>query len=190
MCARLYIFFAVGSLECAVLLPYAQVLDLELAPKMQEEFDYPWLKRMYHTYITLLVPAVLAFIITVIATRFIIDYMLESGITGMDHNKGKRAITLPSSGGIATAVGFTIGVLAYAFGGSFHLYVPVASLRYLFATVIAVLLVTIVGFLDDLNVSRKMVRTTDMMDTHKGLKQWQKPLLTLMGALPLMACKH
>lgn len=142
---------------------------------------------MYHTYITLLVPSLLAFAITIVATRFIISYMLESGITGMDHNKGKRAITLPSSGGIAVAVGFTVGVLAYAFGGSFNLYVPVASLRYLFATVIAVLLVTIVGFLDDLNVSRKLVKTTDMMDTHRGLKQWQKPVLTLMGALPLMA---
>ncbi len=142
---------------------------------------------MYHTYITLIVPALIAFVVTVIATRFVISYMMESGITGMDHNKGKKVIVLPSSGGIAVVVGFTIGILAYAFGGSFNLYVPVASLRYLFATVIAVLLVTIVGFLDDLNVSKKVVKATDMMDTHKGLKQWQKPLLTLMGALPLMA---
>ena len=43
------------------------------------------------------------------------------------------------------------------------------------------------GFIDDINVKREKVKTTGMMDTRKGLKQWQKPVLTLVGAIPLVA---
>ncbi len=141
---------------------------------------------MAHTYLTILVPAVVAFIITLIATRFLMGYLYESGVTTPDHNKRSKP-TLPSGVGLAAAIGFTVGALVYVFGGSFGLYIPVASLEYLLATILAVVLISIVGFLDDINVKREFVKSTDMMDTRRGLKQWQKPLLTLMGAIPLMA---
>ncbi len=141
---------------------------------------------MYHTYLTIFIPTVIAFCITVIGTRFMMSYMTESGVVALDHNK-KHKPTVPSGVGIALALGFAMGILVYAAGGSFNLYVPVASVEYLFAAVIGVLLISLVGLLDDLNVKREMTKSTDMMDTRKGLKQWQKPLLTLMGAIPLMA---
>jgi UDP-N-acetylglucosamine--dolichyl-phosphate N-acetylglucosaminephosphotransferase len=141
---------------------------------------------MVHTYLTLLVPAVSTFVVTVIAILFIKPYMLESGVTIIDHNKKPKSI-LPSSGGVAVAFGFTAGMLAYIFGSSFSFYTPVASLESLFATVLAVLLIAFGGFLDDINVQKKATRTTDLIDTHKGLKQWQKPLLSLIGAIPLVA---
>lgn len=131
-------------------------------------------------------PAIVAFVITLIATRFLMSYLYESGVTTPDHNK-KGKITLPSGVGLAAAIGFTVGALTYVFGASFNLFVPVASLEYLLATILAVVLISIVGFLDDINVKRGFVKSTDMMDTRKGLKQWHKPLLTLMGAIPLMA---
>jgi UDP-N-acetylglucosamine--dolichyl-phosphate N-acetylglucosaminephosphotransferase len=112
--------------------------------------------------------------------------MLESGITVTDHNK-RIGRVLPSSGGVAVAFGFAVGMLVYIFGSSFSLYTPVASLSYLFATILAVVLIAFGGFLDDINVKNKATRTTDMIDTHKGLKQWQKPLLSLIGAIPLIA---
>ena len=141
---------------------------------------------MYHTYLTILIPTIITFCVTVIGTKFIMGYMKESGVVAMDHNK-KSKPTLPSGVGIALALGFAIGILVYAAGGSFNLYVPIASITYLFSAVIGVILISIVGMLDDLNVKREMTKTTDMMDTRKGLKQWQKPLLTLIGAIPLMA---
>lgn len=141
---------------------------------------------MYRTFLTILVPALIAFVAVVVGTLFIISYMLESGVTAIDHNK-KSKPTLPSSGGVAVAFGFAVGILAYAFGGSFSLYIPQASLTYLFATVIAVSLISFIGFLDDINVKQKAVKTTGMLDTRKGLKQWQKPLLSFIGAIPLMA---
>ena len=141
---------------------------------------------MYSTYLTLLVPAIIAFIITVIATLFLINYMRESGITSLDHYK-KNKPRIPGGGGVALAFGFTVGMLVYIFGGSFGLYIPVADYTYLFATVLAVLLISFGGFLDDLNVHPVKTKSTGMMDYRKGLKQWQKPLLTLIGAIPLMA---
>ncbi len=141
---------------------------------------------MAHSFLTVLVPSVIAFAITLLAVRFVMWYMSECGVTTIDYNK-KRRPAVPSSIGIATAFGFAIGLLVYVFGSSFNFYVPVASLEYLFATVLAVLLVSFVGFLDDINVRSKATHTTGMQDTRVGLKQWHKPLLTLIGAIPLMA---
>lgn len=140
----------------------------------------------YKTFLTILVPGIVAFIITMIVTRFFITYMKAAGVTVIDHNKKKRPI-LASSGGIAVAFGFAMGLFTYIFGVSFNLYLPTASLLYLFATVVAVSLISFTGFIDDINVTKKLGRTTDLIDAHKGLKQWQKPLFTLVGAVPLMA---
>jgi len=54
--------------------------------------------------------------------------------------------------------------------------------------VLAVALETMAGFLDDINVKKGVLaKGTDMVDLRKGLKQWQKPLFALFGALPLIA---
>ncbi len=146
---------------------------------------------MYHTYLTIFVPALIALIVSLIGTRFFVFYMKDAGIVGIDRNK-KGLPVVASSGGVAVAIGFAVGVLAYSFGGSFPnpqtpIYAPIASLPLLFASVIAVLMISFVGFLDDINVKRSPVQSTDMKDIRKGLRQWQKPLLSLMGAIPLMA---
>jgi UDP-N-acetylglucosamine--dolichyl-phosphate N-acetylglucosaminephosphotransferase len=117
---------------------------------------------------------------------FVMSYMADSGVTATDHNK-KKPLVLPSGCGIAVAFGLTCGLLTYVFGISFNIYSASTSLISIFATVIAVFLIAVVGFIDDINVKGKLIQATGMMDTKKGLKQWQKPLLTLVGAIPLMA---
>ncbi len=146
---------------------------------------------MYHTYVTIIIPAIISLVISIIGTRFLIGYMRDAGIVGIDVNK-KRRVRLASSGGIAVAFAFSIGIFSYIFGASFPgpsapFYVPSASLPYLFAGVLAVVLISVVGFLDDINVKSSLVESTGVKDIRKGLKQWQKPLLSLMGAIPLMA---
>ncbi|MDE1825392.1 MAG: hypothetical protein KGH82_03320 [Candidatus Micrarchaeota archaeon] len=140
---------------------------------------------VYHTYLTVIVPALIAFIITTIATRFLMDYFLGAGVVGDDNNKPKKII-LPSSGGIAVSFGLIIGMMAYTFGGTF-VYHPTISVSELLAAALSIILIAFVGFLDDINVSSRKVVTTDMKSVRKGLKQWQKPLLTVIGAIPLMA---
>jgi UDP-N-acetylglucosamine--dolichyl-phosphate N-acetylglucosaminephosphotransferase len=141
---------------------------------------------MYHTYLTLIVPVALAFISTVIALRFLMPLMLGSGITATDYNKKNRPV-LPSGMGTALSFGFSIGILAYIFGASFNLYGSTIPSAPLFAAIVSLLLISIVGFLDDIHVRKQATRTTGMMDTRVGLKQWQKPALTLIGAVPLVA---
>ena len=141
---------------------------------------------VFHDYLTLIIPSIIGFVFTIIAAKFLMGYMMESGVTSPDHNKKGRP-TLPAGVGLSVAIAFSIGILAYAFGVSAHIYGAVADLTYLFATVLSIILISMVGLLDDINVKKEMVKSTDMMDTRKGLKQWYKPLMTIMGALPLMA---
>ena len=148
-------------------------------------------EKMYNTYLTLLVPAIAAFAITVIATKFFMSYMLESGVIAIDYNK-KAKPKIPSAGGVAVSFGIAIGVLTYIFGSSFPspshpFYLPVADTNILFAFILSVILITLVGFIDDINVKSSATSTTGMKDIRKGLKQWQKPFLTLIGAIPLVA---
>lgn len=146
---------------------------------------------MYHTYLTILIPVIVAFAVTVISLLFVKGYMLESGVVSIDHNKKNKPI-VASSAGVAVAFGFVTGLLVYIFGASFPtpihpFYLPVASLTYIYATILSVLLISMGGLLDDINVKGSMERTTGMKDIRKGLKQWQKPLLSFLGAIPLMA---
>ncbi len=143
---------------------------------------------MYTTHLTLIIPAIISFVGTLLAIFFIRSYMVESGIVFVNLNPDTRRKTmLPAAGGVSVAFGFTIGMLAYIFGDSFGLYSAVASLSFLFAAVLSVILITGVGFLDELNIKSSMVETTGMKDIRKGLKQWQKPLFTVVGAIPLIA---
>ncbi len=140
---------------------------------------------MFKTFQTILIPGIIVFIVTLIATRFLIGYLYNAGIVAEDRNKGKVK-RIASSGGLAVAAGIIFGILAYTSGGTF-VFKPVLDISQLLAVALSIMLIAMVGFLDDINVQRKRVRSTDMMDIRQGLKQWQKPVLTLVGALPLMA---
>ena len=140
---------------------------------------------MYHTFQTVIVPGAIAFIITLIGTRFLISYLYGAGIIAEDRNK-KEKVILASSGGLALAMGIIVGILAYTFGGSF-VFSPILDISQLLAVALSIIMIALVGFLDDINVKGKRVKSTDMMDIREGLKQWQKPLLTILGALPMMA---
>ena len=141
---------------------------------------------MANDYLTILVPAVVTFLVTIIGIKFIMPYFSGAGIIAEDRNKAKL-VRLPSSGGLAVAFGIIVGILTYTFGGSFGIFSPLASISRLLAIALSIILIAMVGFLDDINVMKSRVTTTDMKDIRKGLAQWQKPLLTFLGALPLMA---
>jgi len=140
---------------------------------------------VYHSFQTVIIPALISFAITLISTRFLIGYLFSSGIIMQDKNK-EKPVKIPSSGGMAVAFGIIVGILVYAFGGNF-VFTPVLSISDLLAVALSIVLIALVGFLDDINLRAKKVMTTDLLDYKEGLKQWQKPLLTAIGALPLIA---
>ncbi|MDE1850082.1 MAG: hypothetical protein KGI00_05130 [Candidatus Micrarchaeota archaeon] len=140
---------------------------------------------MYNTFQTIIIPGIIAFAATVVGTKFLIAYLFDAGVIAEDRNK-ERIVRIASSGGLAVAFGIILGMLAYTFGGTF-IFKPVVDISKLLAVALSVILIALVGFLDDINVQSRRVQSTDIKDIRKGLKQWQKPLLTLIGAFPLIA---
>ena len=121
--------------------------------------------------------AVLSFIVTYIATNWLIRYLRRINLVDKDMNK-KNTRLVPISGGLAVMAGIFIGVMFYIFYQTFY-YKYTATLLYIFAGLTSIIMITFVGFVDDLIIKKSK-------ESSAGLKQWQKPLLTLSAAVPLM----
>ena len=124
--------------------------------------------------------AVVAFLLSSwIAPNFEI-FLRTVGVVGVDQQKKKKPV-LTTSGGIIIAFGF----LGSAFGiialDTFYFNFGFNTMP-MFAVISAVLVITIIGLLDDLHVKNEK----DKEAVRIGLKQWQKPLLSFFAAVPLM----
>jgi len=109
---------------------------------------------------------------------FFAKYFRTAGIVGEDvHKRGK--VVLPTSGGVPVFFAFFFSTMLYSFYLSYILQTDLHLLE-ICASVLSIAVVTLVGFVDDVNVKEGL---------RKGLEQWQKPLLTLPAAIPLMALK-
>ena len=104
-------------------------------------------------------------------------YMKRIGVVVKDQNKKNKPL-VPTSGGFAVLIGvlaglmFVIFILTFFFGTS-------TRLIYILAASTSILIITFVGFIDDLLIRKSKLSSA-------GLRQWQKPLLTLAAAVPLM----
>lgn len=126
-------------------------------------------------YILLSIFAI-SFIVTYVLTKLWIKLMLKEKLLVKDVNKFKNPL-VPDSGGIAPLFGFIAGVLFYIGFSIFYFHRQIHLVE-IFALLTTILIIGFIGFLDDFTGGWK-----------KGIKQWQKPLLTLPAALPLMAIK-
>ena len=132
--------------------------------------------------LVLLVSFILSLIGSLFLTNSLIPFFLRNKIIALDlHKKNKPKIS--NSGGIPVAFSLMLGLMFFI-GVQTFVYKITEQLVYLFASVLTIILITIIGFFDDLNRSdvilgKKTIRA--------GLKQWEKPLLTLPAAIPLMA---
>lgn len=94
-----------------------------------------------------------------------------------DMNKYEKNL-VPLSGGVPFILSFMASVLFYVFLKVFYLQTE-TNLVFILALLLTTMLAGFIGFLDDF-VLKKTIKSV-------GLKAWQKPLLTLMAALPLAA---
>ncbi len=120
----------------------------------------------------ILVSFLISFGVTYALTPAWIRAARRIGLVGKDMNKYTRP-DVAEMGGIAVVSGFVAGVLYYIGLSTFYFHQS-ANLIYILAALTTVLIITIIGMLDDL------------LGWKIGLKQWQKPLLTLLAALPMM----
>ena len=123
-----------------------------------------------------LISAIISFLVVLYLTPWLIKYLKKIGLTVKDQNKKDKPL-VPISGGIAVMAGVFMGIMTYLFFQTFYFHYKYPTV-YLFAGLTTIMMITLVGFVDDLLIKSK--------DASSGLKQWQKPLLTLTAAIPLM----
>ncbi len=111
------------------------------------------------------------FVATLFLTKMWIRVAKAFGLTGKDLNKwqGKQ---VAEAGGVAVIFSIVFGLFFYIFLKTFLLQTETHFVE-LLAIAVTVLLAGFIGFMDDI------------LGWKKGLKQWQKPLLTIPLALPL-----
>ncbi len=141
--------------------------------------------------VEVLVAAALGFVAVLLGGQFLLPILYQSGFRAQDINKKNRPI-LPASGGLVLALGFFVGIMAILFSVAF-IEAANINVELLLVTLISVIAISFVGFLDDLLGSRIRTSKEDVKKIAEnysffngGIKQWQKPLLTLIAAVPLM----
>ncbi len=120
----------------------------------------------------IIVPFVVALLASLLATPILIGLCRQAGIVGRDVNKASQP-EIPEMGGLAVVAGFSAGIL-FALGmTSFLRLLPAVNMVLLLAVLVTVLLLALIGVVDDL----------------LGMRQWVKALLPALAALPLMALR-
>ena len=127
--------------------------------------------------------SIITFIIVLFLTPWFIKFLRKIELIVKDMNKKENPL-IPISGGLVVMAGIFIGLMVFIFLNSFfnHTAFSTNNLTTIFAASTTILMITFIGFVDDLVIKKSK-------DNSSGLKQWQKPLLTLAAAIPLMAIK-
>lgn len=120
--------------------------------------------------------AIIIFLVSLIISRLLTKWWIgvarRNDLIGKDMNKFKGE-NVAEAGGIAAISAIILGILFYVFIKTFVLMSD-ANLPNILVLSVTLLLAMIIGFIDD------------VLGWKKGLKQWQKALMTLPIAIPLM----
>ncbi|MBI4155143.1 glycosyl transferase family 4 [Candidatus Woesearchaeota archaeon] len=120
----------------------------------------------------LFIPLIISFLTTLIAIPFWIKRAKKAVLVGKDmHKLDKRQVA--EIGGIPVIFGFILGLLSYIALSTFYFKNLSRSLE-IMALLSAVLIIALMGLIDDI------------LGWKIGLRQYQKPLFTLLGALPII----
>ncbi len=123
-----------------------------------------------------LLPLLISFFVTLLFIPYWIKRVKEINLIGIDiHKLDKRKVA--EVGGICVVAGFILGILFYTGMHIFYLKSTDMRVSWLMSVLAAILIVTIIGLIDDI------------LGWKKGLRQWQKPFLTIGAALPIIAIK-
>ncbi|MEM0333087.1 MAG: hypothetical protein QXX30_01315 [Candidatus Aenigmatarchaeota archaeon] len=129
-----------------------------------------------------LLTSLLSFILALLLIPFFIQYFKISGIVTRDLHKKNKPF-LPHSLGIPFVLSITFSLLFYIFL-QVLIYKDYKNVSYLLASLLTLLLISLSGFLDDINTSQ--VKVGKYFEGKAGLKRIHKVLLTFPAALPLM----
>jgi len=137
---------------------------------------------------TILVASIVSFVTTLLITPWFIRYLKKIELIVKDKNKinpekKEDYPLIPISGGMAVMTGILMGILLFIFSYVFLLgQASSLTLLNLLAALLTIVIITFIGFGDDLMIDKKNSESA-------GFRQWQKPILTLIAAVPLMVIK-
>jgi len=133
-------------------------------------------------WIILIVSFFISALTSIFLTRSLIPFLERNNIIALDlHKKNKPRIA--NSGGISVSLSLIVGLMFFVAAQTFVFNV-MNQMVYLFAAILTILLITIIGFFDDLNRSDVVKGKKEI---RSGLGKWQKPIFTAPAAIPLMA---
>ncbi len=120
---------------------------------------------------------IFSFVISFLVTLYVLPYWItkarKANLTGQDmHKVNKRQVA--EIGGIIVLLSFLVGVLSYIAIRIFFFQTN-TYITPILAIFTAILIAGTIGLIDDI------------LGWKIGLKQWQKPLLTILVAAPIMA---
>ena len=127
--------------------------------------------------LVLLFSVVISFAITYLLMPWFMTYLRGIGLIVKDQHKVGKPL-IPISGGIIVFLGIFFGIMFAIFIQTFYYHTTERVIE-LFAFAISLFAVTFIGFFDDLLIGKNH-------EASVGLKQWQKPALTIIAAVPLM----
>lgn len=130
---------------------------------------------------SILLVSVASFVSTLIILPWLIRFLKSINLEVIDQNKEKKPL-VPISGGLAVGAAITVSLMALIFAKTFLEINDDSILIEIFAVTTSLLIVLFIGLLDDILIKRSK-------ESSYGLKQWQKPLFTVIAAIPLIAIK-
>ncbi len=120
----------------------------------------------------LFIPLIISFLATLTALPHWINRAKHSGLVGKDmHKLDKREVA--EIGGIPVLFGFILGLLSYIALSTYYFKNVSRSLQ-IMALLSSILIIALMGLIDDI------------LGWKIGLRQYQKPIFTLLGALPII----
>lgn len=138
-----------------------------------------------------LLASVVSFLASFLVTPKLIKFLESIGMVGTDLQKTNKP-KIAEMGGPAIIAGFLAGMFLFIWLNVFvfsELLFSRDLLAGIFAGMSTIMLIMVIGMFDDMTALQRRNEGRKGFEKYKrtGLKQWQKPLLTLPAAIPLMA---
>ncbi|MCK5322152.1 MAG: hypothetical protein KAJ47_02715 [Candidatus Aenigmarchaeota archaeon] len=136
--------------------------------------------------IDLIISSVFVFLIGIFVVRKAIVFLKNVGFVGKDVHKEDMPL-VAEMGGLPVVIAFIAGILFFI--GFNTATSKTVDLPVLFASLLTIIIIMLVGMLDDMtSLMKKKGKNSDVMKNHKriGFKQHHKFLLPLPAAIPLM----
>lgn len=132
--------------------------------------------------------AFVGFMVVLLLTPTVMDFLWLSGIRGIDQQKPERP-QVPTSGGVAVLFGFLLSLTLFI-GFETFLGASMMANDLLLAALSSVLTIALIGLIDDIHVRAEEREVKQESQLSVGFsKWWIKPLLVVPAALPLMVVK-